>query len=372
MLNPKFVPDMEAYLKNIVSAVHEVVLVLDAELYIFEASDNFYQTYDLTAEVAEGQPLFEVADGLWDFPAMRILLEDVLPLQPHIRNYELKHHFGDKIGTRYLSLNVRQFNCCDSGHPDNTMIIIALNDITHLKQTQETLEAKIAELKVRNESLDAFAYTVAHDLKNPISSMMGFAELIQYYQDRMTEAEIFNNAQAILDSGEHLKQMIQSLLLLAGVERTEVKPQPLEMHPIVEQAQKNVRSSILEHNADIHLPETWPRALGYAPWIEAVWTNYISNAIKYGGTPPIVRLGAETLPSGQIRFWVQDNGRGLTPTEQHQIFRPFIRIPNGQNVEGHGLGLSVVRMIMERLNGTVRVDSTIGAGSQFSFILPRA
>lgn len=369
MRQPKFIPDTGAYLQNIIAAVHESILVLDAQWRIFEASEGFYHLFRIAPEVCEGQPIFAVCDGLWDFPAMRILLQDVVPLQPNIRNYEFSHDFGRGVGKLYLSLNVRHFNCCDPDHPDNMMFIIAINDITHLKRAQESLEHKVAELKTQNEALDAFAYTVAHDLKNPISSMMGFADLIQSYQGRMSPDEVVQNARAILDSGEHLKQMIHSLLLLAGVERAEVPLQLLDMHPIVEQAQKNVRAAIREHNAEIHLPDAWPPALGYAPWVEAVWTNYISNAIKYGGTPPIVRLGAETLRSGQVRYWVQDNGRGLTPAQQSRLFRPFIRL-HGNTAEGHGLGLSVVQMIMERLNGSVRVDSSVGSGSQFSFILP--
>jgi signal transduction histidine kinase len=114
-------------------------------------------------------------------------------------------------------------------------------------------------------------------------------------------------------------------------------------------------------------------ALGYAPWLEEVWANYISNAIKYGGQPPLVELGADSLPSSQVRFWVRDNGPGLKPEEQERLFTPFTRLDQAR-ARGHGLGLSIVRRIVEKLNGSVGVESqTIpGKGCTFWFTLKQA
>ena len=118
------------------------------------------------------------------------------------------------------------------------------------------------------------------------------------------------------------------------------------------------------------IPDYWPEVCGYAPWVEEIWMNYISNALKYGGRPPVVELGAEYLPNrNQARFWVRDNGNGLTAEEQTRVFTPFTRM-NQAKVEGHGLGLSVARRIAERLGGEVQVQSEVGAGSIFSFTLP--
>jgi signal transduction histidine kinase len=121
--------------------------------------------------------------------------------------------------------------------------------------------------------------------------------------------------------------------------------------------------------------------------VEEVWANYISNAIKYGGRPPRVELGADQLPpspsvstnpdapsdgAGQVRFWVRDNGDGLTEEEQAQLFVKFSRLDLRQRAEGHGLGLSIVQRIVKKLDGTVGVESRVGAGSTFYFTLPMA
>jgi two-component system sensor histidine kinase/response regulator len=119
------------------------------------------------------------------------------------------------------------------------------------------------------------------------------------------------------------------------------------------------------------LPKTWPVALGYGPWVEEVWVNYLSNGLKYGGQPPRVELGATAQPDGQVCFWIRDNGSGIPPEAQTRLFTPFTRLDQVR-AEGHGLGLSIVRRIVEKLGGQVGVKSEAGQGSVFTFTLPAA
>jgi signal transduction histidine kinase len=153
------------------------------------------------------------------------------------------------------------------------------------------------------------------------------------------------------------------------VRKTEVEIQPLDMDHLVSEVLQRFDSMVAEQQAEILAPQTWPTSLGYGPWIEEVWANYLSNAIKYGGQPPRVVLGATPMPDGMVRFWVRDNGPGLEPESQAQLFTPFTRLAL-DNTEGHGLGLSIVRRIVEKLGGQVGVESTVGQGSTFYFTLP--
>ncbi|KAA3663708.1 MAG: ATP-binding protein [Chloroflexi bacterium] len=125
---------------------------------------------------------------------------------------------------------------------------------------------------------------------------------------------------------------------------------------------------IEQHQAEIIVPFDLPTASGYAPWIEEVWVNYLSNGIKYGGQPARLECGANKLANGTIKYWVRDNGPGLTPEQQSKLFTPFTRL-NSVNIEGHGLGLSIVQRIIEKLGGTVGVESQLGQGSLFFFTL---
>ncbi len=228
-----------------------------------------------------------------------------------------------------------------------------------------------AELEARNEDLDAFAHTVAHDLQSPLSLMIGYAEVLEQDFDSLPPEAVQTSLSTIVQNGRKLSDMIDALLLLAGVRRTDVTTTTLDMADIVAEALQRVGPLIDEYRPEIILPDHWPEASGYGLWIEEVWVNYISNALKYGGRPPRLALGAETQPDGMVRFWIEDNGPGLTPEEQDRLFVPFTRLDQVQ-IKGYGLGLSIARRIVEKLGGEVGVESegVPDRGSVFYFILP--
>lgn len=243
-------------------------------------------------------------------------------------------------------------------------------ELAEREQAQAALSQHAAELQARNEELDAFAHTVAHDLKNPLNLMVGFAEVLHNEFSTLPEEELQHYLQIIAHSGQKMGKIIDELLLLAGVRQmAEIELEPLDMASIVAEAQARLFHMIEEHQTEIILPASWPIAMGYAPWIEEVWVNYLSNGIKYGGQPPHLRLGGKTMPDGTVCFWVEDNGPGLTPAEQSQLFTPFTQLGKIR-ASGHGLGLSIVQHIVKKLDGHVGVVSQVGGGSIFSFTLP--
>ncbi|MCP4536059.1 MAG: GAF domain-containing protein [Chloroflexi bacterium] len=234
----------------------------------------------------------------------------------------------------------------------------------------EVLRQRTTELQSRNEELDAFAHTVAHDLKNPLNSLIGFARFLEKRFTEMSDQEMRDDLQMIAQSGKKLDTIINELLILASVRQMEkVKMEPLDMSSIVTDAQKRMSTMIAEHQAEIVVMDDWPVVLGRGQWVEEVWVNYVSNALKYGGRPPRVELGAAEQEDNTVRFWVRDNGPGLTPEDQSQLFVPFTRLDQAR-AKGHGLGLSIVRRIVEKMGGQVGVESHVGKGSTFVFILP--
>jgi len=258
--------------------------------------------------------------------------------------------------------------------------VAVIRNVTERKQAEEALRQYAAELETRNEELDAFAHTAAHDLKNPLGLVIGYADVLAMDYLRLPPEDVEGYVQAIAQNGRRMGRIIDELLLLSSVRQAEVEVEPLDMAGIVGDAQRRLVDMIEKHQAEIVLPETWSTALGYGPWIEEVWANYLDNAIKYGGRPPRVELGAEVLPpsippaggegkGGMVRFWVQDNGQGLTSEEKERLFRPFTRLDQVR-AKGQGLGLSIVRRIVEKLGGEVGVASEVGQGSVFSFALP--
>lgn len=237
----------------------------------------------------------------------------------------------------------------------------------------ESLERRVQErtalLAEQNEELNAFAHTVAHDLKNPLSQVMGFVELMEF---EVAENRPMRELLVQVSRGVYkMNSIINELLLLASVREENVVLEPVAMGDIVQEALFRLTSKMQEIETDLILPPHWPLAQGYAPWLEEVWANYLSNALKYGGRPLRIELGATPQPDHTIRFWVRDNGPGLSEEQKQLVFNRFTRLDRSR-ATGHGLGLSIVRRIVEKLGGQVYVESERGQGSTFGFILPGA
>lgn len=246
-----------------------------------------------------------------------------------------------------------------------------------LRQTQQRnaqLEQEIRAYRKMAADLRDFPQILAHALKDLLSIMVGYSALLVdtlpegKYQELMW-------AEQLLNTSLKMNNIIEGLLLLACVEQTDVEPTPLDMSTIIAEVERRLEDSIAQTEATWIKPASWPAAMGHAAWVEEVWVNYISNALKYGGRPqigipPRIELGWDQADTeGHIRFWVRDNGHGISPDAQARLFIPFTRL-DPTCADGHGLGLSIIKRIVEKLNGQVGVESTCGQGSLFFFTLP--
>jgi PAS domain S-box-containing protein len=236
-------------------------------------------------------------------------------------------------------------------------------DVTERRQAEAERERLI-------EELDAFAHTVAHDLKGPVGTIQGFAELLAERGDGLDRKDVAESLQAMSQSSHKMNSIIDELMVLSGVRKSEAAVAPVDMAAGVRGALEGLSFMIKQHRPEVTMPERWPSALGHGPWVEEVWANYLSNAMKYGGRPPRIELGFDA-DGDKVRFWVRDNGPGLTPEQQARLFVPFTRL-HQVRARGQGLGLSIVRRIMEKIGGEAWVESEPGRGSRFGFTLPSA
>jgi PAS domain S-box-containing protein len=252
-----------------------------------------------------------------------------------------------------------------SGH------LVQVSDITSLKQTEFRLKKEVEKRGRLIEDLDAFAHTVAHDLRNSLGSVYSASEVIH---EAITEGHtdvLVEFSELIKESAQKAIHITQELLILATVNHQEIEKGPLEMAQIFFRAKGQLKDLIAGRQVHISEPDGWPVAVGYANWVEEIWTNYLTNAVKYGGTPPEISVGAEPAITGMVRFWIKDNGNGILPENQHKLFKKYTRL-SPEKAEGYGLGLSIVKRIIEKLDGTAGVESSgeEGKGSLFWFELP--
>jgi signal transduction histidine kinase len=251
-------------------------------------------------------------------------------------------------------------------------------EVAERKRIEEALRRYTTQLEARNEELDAFAHMVAHELDGSLGHMVGFAEALRENLAELSGEEVRRHLRTISRSGRKMSRVIGELLLLASVRQVEeVVLTPLDMAGIVAEARGRLTDLIDERHAEITLPagDAWPVALGYAPWVEEVWYNYLSNALNYGSQPLRIELGAggeaDDAAASLVRFWVRDQGPGIAPEQKARLFKPFACVESHTpRAKGHGLGLSIVRRIVERLGGCVGVESKVGQGSLFWFTLP--
>jgi len=224
------------------------------------------------------------------------------------------------------------------------------------------------DLQLKNLELEAFSRTVAHDLKTPLSHIIGYSEeLLDTLESQLDERSCqFLNS--IFKAGNRMTKIINELLMLARTTKEDVETSVLDMHLIVTQAIQRTQRDCEVNGCAIEVAKDWPEVVGYASWVEQIWVNYLSNALKYGGDPPHISVGFDKLQDS-YKFWVRDNGQGMDKAQCAKIFTPFTRLQQNQ-AEGHGLGLSIVQSITEKLNGEVGVESVVGQGSVFYFTLP--
>ena len=225
-----------------------------------------------------------------------------------------------------------------------------------------------AELAERNAELDAYARTIAHDLKSPLGLINGYAELVAEYDlPPMGQAHL----DIIRATVGRMEEMIEQLLLLAQLRDVMQTAVSVEVLPLVYAVISRFTDQIEAHKIFIHVDRNLPPLRGHAPWLEEVFANLIGNAIKYIGSDnpePLIHIRA-SMNGSMVRYEICDNGLGIKPADQSKLFDMFTRF-HRQEASGTGLGLPIVQRIVRKLGGEVGVESEPGRGSTFWFTLP--
>ena len=346
----------EEHFATVMNSLHALMYVADMATYeLLFVNQHTRDTFG----AREGQICWQVLQagqtGPCDFCTNKYLVEDGQPTG--LYTWE----FQNTVNKRWFHIQDQAIRWVDG----RLVRMEVATDVTALKETEKALQRQVAEL-------DAFSHTVAHGLKNPLSLITAYGDLLleEIQEDAIENESLVQYAWIIQQTGIKMDAIIDELLLLASVRAVaEVDLQDLDMAAIVANALRRLSDMIAERQAAVIVPDTWPAAQGHALWIEEVWVNYISNALKYGGRPPRIELGATVDGPGRVRFWVRDNGPGLSREEQARLFTQFTRLHH-VHADGHGLGLSIVRRIMDKLGGKAGVESSAGRGSEFFFILP--
>jgi signal transduction histidine kinase len=231
---------------------------------------------------------------------------------------------------------------------------------------EDRVRARTAELQERNEELEAFAYSISHDLRAPLRAMGGFSQaLLEDYGERL-DATGRQYAERVVAGANTMDQLIRDLLTYSRITRSELRLTPLDLQRAMQSATEQVADDVAARHAHLVVDEPLPAVVGHETTLAQVLANLLANAIKFvpAERTPEVHVRAERR-DGRVRLWVEDNGIGIAPEHHERIFRVFERLNPAEDYPGTGIGLAIVRKGVERMGGRVGVESQPGGGSRF-------
>jgi signal transduction histidine kinase len=239
-------------------------------------------------------------------------------------------------------------------------------------ELEHQVEERTAKLRDANKELDAFAYTISHDLRAPLRAMHGYADaLVEDHGDALGE-EGRHFAVAISAAALRMNALIEDILTYARMAREELSLRTVSLDTVVERA----RADLLERAsapADIALERPLGSVVAHPAVMMQVIDNLIANAVKFVAVGVEARVQVRSEPAGaMLRLWVEDDGIGIAPDHLARIFEPFERLHGVESYPGTGIGLAIVRRAVERMGGTCGVQSELNLGSRFWIELPRA
>lgn len=360
--------DLVPFARNkLIDIIPDAILIVDKWLRIADYNLSMKKLIDPDFQEIIGQPVEKI------FPNREKLIKEIVDHD----DFHSRISREENGATHYFDLHATSL--FDQNKQQNGRLII-LKDITphvfaeeKVKDANKRLKDEIQEKEKLIVDLDAFSHTVAHDLKNMLGAIVTASNLIKTGVDDLSREDLLEINELISLSATKTMHVTRELLTLASVRQQEIRPVPVNMQKVVIDSASRLQNMIQEKNAQLIFPESWPTVLGNEAWLEEAWINYLSNALKYGGTPSIIEQGYDILPGNLVRCWIKDNGKGLSADEMRLLFNKFTRLETIR-AEGHGLGLSIVKRIIEKLDGEVGVESRNipGQGSTFYFILSLA
>ncbi|MEZ0223290.1 MAG: ATP-binding protein [Alphaproteobacteria bacterium] len=352
------------YAEAVINTAHQPFLVLDKELHVIRANPAFYKTFKTTPETTEGQLLYDLGDRQWDIPELRQFLQALLFLDTSFKDCEITHVFPN-VGRKTMRLNGTNLA---GGEP--FQILLAIEDVSDYRMAMDILKAS-------NEDLQEFAHIASHDLREPLRGMQNHAHLLlKDYGDKLDEKAV-HRLKRLVYLSQRTTNLIRDLLYFSLLGRSDIDVEKTDTNRVINEVRDMLESLLQERNARIEVPKALPNIACDKTKVTEVFTNLITNAIKYNDKPaPLIEIGfLEVLETGQTRernvFYVKDNGIGIEPEFHQEIFRLFRRLhpTSDKNVRGTGAGLTFVKKIIERHNGRVWVESEPGKGATFYFTL---
>jgi len=299
-------------------------------------------------------------------------LERMGGLQRETSGQYFENRYRCKDGTyRWLGWTAAPFM-------EEKLLYVFARDITERRASEERIRSlngelgrRVVELNETNQQMEAFTYSIAHDLRAPLRAMSGFAAaLLDDYSSALGQ-QGRSYAERIESSAKRMDHLILDLLAYSRLSREDMPSNSIALDAAVTDALSGLEQQIQERKADVQVSSPLPCVLAHRATLVQILTNLIANGLKFVDADrcPRLRISAETRGAA-VRLWIEDNGIGIRKEHHEQIFGLFKRLHGGEEFPGTGIGLAIVHKGVDRMGGNAGVESTPGHGSRFWIELP--
>lgn len=361
----------------VLDSVREPIVLIDVEQRVVMHNAAFAELYAVEEEI-RGRKLAELGEGAWDDADALRRLHDVLARDRELWDYRLTQPTVDGV-ERTMLLNARRMPLPDR---DDPVALITASDVTaqtiserQIRELNQQLEGKVEQVSDVNRELEAFSYSVSHDLRAPLRHIAGFADKLGRHLGEDVDEKSTHYLGVIGSSARRMSALIDDLLVYSRLGRNAMRLQSVDLQSMVADTR-----AMLDSNAHAEAPGhriDWsvaplPIVVGDENMLRQVWLNLLGNAVKYsmGTEPARIEISCRRVESGGHEFTVRDNGAGFDMQYAGKLFGVFQRLHSATEFPGTGVGLASVRRVLGRHGGRIWADAEPGKGAAFHFTLP--
>ena len=368
---------------SVLHTVREPIVLLDRELRVQLHNPAFAELYGLDDDgTTDGRALDSVGGGAWSDPAVRQRLMDVLLRGRELWDFEHEQRTDDDQ-VRTMLINARRMPLPDR---DDEVVLMTITDVTVQRAVQQRveelnrqLEGKVEQVSEVNRELEAFSYSVSHDLRAPLRHVAGFSDKLARHLGESVDERSRHYLDVIAGSARRMATLIDDLLVYSRLGRAAMRLQAVDMQSLVADTRALLDANVLSDSEATGVARRIEWKIAPLPilvsddnMMRQLWLNLLGNAVKYSANahPARIEVDYARQPDGSHLFSVRDNGAGFDMAYAGKLFGVFQRLHKASDYPGTGIGLASVRRVLTRHGGRIWAEAALDQGATFHFLLP--